>query len=724
MFNIFFLVFSLIFTICAHAQPFPERIDNQPKVADPKAAPIATLCPIVSFGAPKDLKSPLWPETGKLAEGPDHNIYGTTPVGGEKGFGTIYKVTPDGSLTVLHEFNFTDGAFSKSGLTTDGNGTFYGTCYSGGEHGVGTIFSMSSNGTPNTMYNFRNGKPKRVLRPGEKDYTEQEKLDWGGSYPISAPVIAGGGLYGVSSYSNNQKYGILYSISGDYHGIERFAGDKGNYGMSLSAGKDGHLYGAALGTVGKYPLGIIFGADGGINPIHIFKVGADDGASPFSVTVGSDGNIYGTTIQGGIGDRGAGVIYRLSPGGDFTILHKFNISDGYAPFNAPIEGADGALYGAARYGGFFGRGVTYKIDKDGKNFKVLESFEMGVTGRSPMGQLLLHSNGNFYGTTYEGGRFGKGVVYRLNIHPTKPDNLVAPGRRWCCSLGQGRVVTTLGGQSLDPSELSGHIYGLTHTTAMASNIQKDPIGFVYTRFAGLIDIAHLRDMADMTKYIYDMIVAGETMFDLYEGHVMITKFPDDQYKALQLAGAIAYVEGWAHELETLGTDQDLSAFSPEDLVSNLVGIEVAKRAITYDCEKDFSKAVDIEMAAVMKELDAQSVATTDEARSKIERHTLEDPKDKWFERAYGEGSNYGERLIRRNFDGSPWKILPDKDRYIPLWFRKGWLLLEYSNFRYFMGPPVAGREGVTLSNMQSATEFLRKQWTTAHPGMDWWPYNR
>lgn len=698
------------------------------------ARPLASVCNMVNFGDPNHPNGPLWPGSiNAIAEGKgDHNLYSTSPSGGKYGRGTVFKVTLDGQLSVLHDFDFKTGSGPMGGLMCDPDGYFYGTTYTGGEHGVGTVFSVPpGGGHASVMTNFRNGKPARKLRRDEKDYTEQEKLDWGGSYPVSPPVQgADGQLYAVTSYSNNQQYGIFYRVGGDIpHGIQRFDGiSVGLYASSVFAALDGNIYGVSWHGKRGNPHGMIFRGPG-IQPVHYFDYPL--GSGPVAVMLADNNRLYGTTVMGGPGPSpGNGVIYSMNPdGSDYKVIHFFTGGqDGAASFGQLVQGKDHKLYGAARYGGV-GRGTLFRIDLDGNNFEVLHKFHMYDTGRSPMSNLLAHSDGNFYGLTYQGGKFDKGVVYRLNVHPTPYEKLFAPSRRYCCSLGQGGEA--YGGQSLDPDQLSGHVYGVQDRLALQSITDPfgtalhdpigGPVGYVYTLHGGLVDIGHVRDMADLTKYLYDMLMAGETAFYLYEGAVLVTHPPTDQFEALDLAGAVAWVEGWAHELTTWGDPkQDFSSFSPEDLSSNIVGIELGKRAIARDCLMDFNKAVDKEMPVMMKELGAQSKFTTQKLRAGIESYTntLLGTDGVWFY----ENARIFETLIRRNFYGRVWKLMPDLDRFVPFWLTPGWFTKQYGNFKYAIGKPVRGRDGVTLLNMPAATETLRKEWVAQHPKMDQWPY--
>src|SRR4029077_15822440 len=118
----------------------------------------------------------------------------------------------------------------------------------------------------------------------------------------------------------------------------------------------------------------------------------------------SDGNFYGTTAVGG-GANG-GKIFKLTPAGVLTILHTFTFgnSDGGIPQSGLIQATDGNLYGTTQNGGSFGQGTVYQVSTSG-SFTVLRSFNQGSDGQ-PSGALIQATDGNLYGMTQRGGSFG------------------------------------------------------------------------------------------------------------------------------------------------------------------------------------------------------------------------------------------------------------------------------------------------------------------------------
>jgi uncharacterized repeat protein (TIGR03803 family) len=232
---------------------------------------------------------------GRLAFGPDGNLYGTTQQGGEYNFGfnsgTIFRISPSGAYALIHTFSgFSgtgDGAQPAAGLTLASNGEFYGTTQFGGAFGNGTVFKMNLAGTVTVLYSFASD-------------------DTNGTEPMSALIQASdGNLYGTC-YSGGAYGGgtvFLISTSGVIKKIYDFAPPTGNVGYNPRAG----------------------------------------------VIQASDGNLYGTAGQGGGDDSGA--IYQLTLGGVATLEGSFTPALGYAPTGALLQGSDGRLYVTTQDGG-------------------------------------------------------------------------------------------------------------------------------------------------------------------------------------------------------------------------------------------------------------------------------------------------------------------------------------------------------------------------------------
>ncbi len=150
-------------------------------------------------------------------------------------------------------------------------------------------------------------------------------------------------------------------------------------------------------------------AAGQINTLHSFD--DSDGASPWSALVqATNGDLYGTTTYGGA--KGYGTIFKITPKGTFTSLHSFDISDGYYPYGTLIQAANGDLYGTTYAGGSGGYGTIFSITPGG-TLTTIHDFAL-TDGGYLYGALVQAANGDFYGTTYGGGPSGSpGTIFKM-----------------------------------------------------------------------------------------------------------------------------------------------------------------------------------------------------------------------------------------------------------------------------------------------------------------------
>lgn len=144
--------------------------------------------------------------------------------------------------------------------------------------------------------------------------------------------------------------------------------------------------------------------------MYSFASGVDGGLPASGPILDQQGNLYGTTSQGG--GAGAGTIFQISPDGTETLLYKFaGGTDGIFPMGGLVRDPEGNFYGATLFGGANGVGTVFKVNNAGKE-TLLHSFD-GTDGDVPWGGVIRDSAGDLYGTTSLGGVFNFGTVYKL-----------------------------------------------------------------------------------------------------------------------------------------------------------------------------------------------------------------------------------------------------------------------------------------------------------------------
>jgi uncharacterized repeat protein (TIGR03803 family) len=186
-------------------------------------------------------------------------------------------------------------------------------------------------------------------------------------------------------------------------------------GGSLVQANNGVLYGTTEGG-GTYGYGTVFGItpSGELITLYSFCAtsGCPDGSIPwFGLVLATDGNLYGITTAGGA--SGNGTIFKMTPGGQLTTLYEFGAAYAPpAPYGGLIQGADGNLYGTTRNGGIYGNGTVFKITLGGA-LTTLYSFSGASDGGTPQAPLVQTTNGNLYGTTYSGGAAGRGTIFQI-----------------------------------------------------------------------------------------------------------------------------------------------------------------------------------------------------------------------------------------------------------------------------------------------------------------------
>jgi uncharacterized repeat protein (TIGR03803 family) len=231
-----------------------------------------------------------------------------------------------------------------------------------------------------------------------------------------AGVIEGadGALYGTTAYGGKKGVGVVYrlGLTGDFDQIEWLTYAKGaTPEAELVLGDDGHLYGTTpIG--GANMTGTVFrlSASGEHTVLHSFgpQFGGPDGAFPRGLAKGRDGSFYGVTPIGG--NQGFGTAFRITPTGEFVLLHEFGDVPAVGRPGSPLViGPDGAFYGVADHGPN-DRGAIYRMTTDGI-VSVVYAFS-GWTGA--LSDITIGPSGDVFGATSGGGDSNLGAVYRIS----------------------------------------------------------------------------------------------------------------------------------------------------------------------------------------------------------------------------------------------------------------------------------------------------------------------
>ena len=342
------------------------------------------------------------------------NLYGTTGSGGSSGFGVVFKLSKNGTETVLHSFvgGLSDGQYPYGTLAMDAEGNLYGTAAGGGGtgcggFGCGVVFEVNMSGTETVLHSFTGGSD------GEYPYAELVRDAKGNLYGTAA----GGGGTGCGGFG----CGVAFKVNkkGTETVLYSFTGGPtdGCYPHgSLLMDTKGNLYGTT-DECGTSDLGTVFKVSktGEETVLHSFAGGTTDGDYPFyaGLLMDTEGNLYGNTYYGGASNEG--VVYKLSKKGTLTVLHSFagGTTDGCYPYGTPAMDTRGNLYGTTEHCGASSYGIVWKVSNKGKG-TVLHSFAGGASdGEYPVAGVILDAKDNPYGDTAGGGASDLGTVYEL-----------------------------------------------------------------------------------------------------------------------------------------------------------------------------------------------------------------------------------------------------------------------------------------------------------------------
>ena len=384
---------------------------------------------LYSFCSQSNCTDGKFPWPARLISDAKGNLYGTTEGGGDLngcsgyGCGVVFKLsrTKQGQWKETLLYSFTGGADGGSPFADvifDAKGDLYGTTYIGGASGNGVVFKVHPNGTKSTetvLYSF-----------GGSD----------GANPAAGVIFdAKGNLFGTTYYGGASGNGVVFKVhpngtKSTETVLHTFTGgdDGANPEADLILDANGNLYGTTFNG-GASGYGVVFkvhpnGTKSTETVLHTFTGGADGAYPEAGLIFDAKGNLYGGTAGGGYsqGFAGEGVVFKLRPEGTKsteTVLYSFTGGDDGGRVQAPlIFDAKGNLYGTTNSGGPCFCGVVFKVRPEGTNSKetVLYSFTGGADGAEPVTGVVFDAKGNLYGATssWASNTPPYGAVYELS----------------------------------------------------------------------------------------------------------------------------------------------------------------------------------------------------------------------------------------------------------------------------------------------------------------------
>ncbi len=327
-----------------------------------------------------------FPESTLVSSG--DTLYGTTPLGGATGNGTLFAIRTDGThFTVLHTFSATsgssatnvDGSEPQGGLVLSGD-TLFGTAEWGGTNGNGTVWAVNTDGSNfTTLHHFaaNYGSPA----------TNSDGIE-----PQGGMVLSGDTLFGTAQDGGTNANGTVWAVT-----------TNGTAFAIL------HTFSIVSGPVGTN----------------------GDGQFPNGALILAGDTLYGTAYYGG-DSGGNGTVFKLNTNGsEFATLHSFSPgtyipsgvstnSDGGLPY-AGVTLAGNTLFGMTELGGKFGNGVVFAVGTNGMGFATIHNFSAtqyplfaNADGTHPQQSLILSGN-NLYGATEGGGIHGNGAIFSISL---------------------------------------------------------------------------------------------------------------------------------------------------------------------------------------------------------------------------------------------------------------------------------------------------------------------
>ena len=364
-----------------------------------------------------------YPDTELVRDGAG-NLYGSSVLGGDFGSGTVFQLAPDGSHTVLYSFTGgVDGAEAYGGVTLDADGNLYGATVAGGtgqscEGGCGVVYKLTNNGgtwTQTVLHDFTGADDGSG--PGSAP-----SIDRAGNLYGMTPTggaFAAGTIYRLHPRQDGTwQFSVVHAFTSGDDGL---GGSKGR----MIFDRQGHIFGASTAG-GANGSGTIFQLRRSrtgweLKVLYAFQGQPDAGFPYGSLLFDESGNLFGTSYYGGA--NGLGAVYEVSPrpGGAWRekVLYSFQGQpDGANAISGLVFGPNGEMYGTTSEGGASGCdcGTVFKIAQ-GQNGTWTESVVYAFTGtpdgRYPYDGMVADGAGNYYGTTVGGGDADDGAIYQF-----------------------------------------------------------------------------------------------------------------------------------------------------------------------------------------------------------------------------------------------------------------------------------------------------------------------
>jgi uncharacterized repeat protein (TIGR03803 family) len=365
-------------------------------------------------------------------------------------------------FTTLHAFTGTDGTYPQPGLVQGTNGDFYGSTLSNCQPGVcGTIFKVSAGGAFTTIYSFC---PQGGCTDAPGPFAGLLQATNRDLYGMTPTIGNGANCTGGACGSI-----FKMTLSGALTTLYTFCSPSGcpnGWGPSggLVEATNGDLYGTTS-FGGAYDNGMVFKITpgGALTTLYSFcsKGGCADGANPGGTLVqATNGDLYGTTVEGGVYDAACqcygGTIFKITSAGTLTTLHRFctqsGCPEGYNPAGL-VQGTNGDFYGTTVDGGAGakcpstqGCGTIFRITPSGGTLTTLYRFcsqPACADGGNSQAPLVQAANGNLFGTTESGGTNGAGTIFKMT-----PSGTLVTLYNFCeqagCPDGAGPVTLVQG----------------------------------------------------------------------------------------------------------------------------------------------------------------------------------------------------------------------------------------------------------------------------------------